>query len=387
MRNGQTCTSKMEQIGGFSACEFFDHDYDGFARFMWELCPDYCHACDRTVSPTETPTRSPSVLTAQPTKYPTNSPTGSPITSEPTASPTVSPTVSPTLSPTAIPTPEPTPVPTELPTPFGYDPCACDGVGAGRYDGWGAHCVEYHDPASGLMFVCTMIDGARCESGEPYFDGIDFWGIWRSMEDCQAHDLNTAEPTLEPTASPTYSPTVSPTVSPSVSPSANPTYSPTFSPVSEFELGSSRVTIWLTELNPVGPRWVRHQPSTDNPNEFVVVPNGGSNPNCRTLPCENSITVPVRFTSSTTSYKIKIYAKGPTGKDDSFWVFVDGINKTERPSCQYGFNVGRNWRWNRGTSCQDLITVTGNPGDVHEVVITPREDGAMFAGIQFVPMN
>lgn len=360
MRNGQTCASKMEQLGGLSACEFFDHDYDGFARFMWELCPDYCHACDRTVSPTMTPTRSPSVATAEPTREPTDSPTTSPVSSEPTMSPTPTPSRNPIVS-----TAEPTFMPTDFPTVSAEDPCSCDGVGASRYGGWGAHCVEYNDPATEIMYVCTMIDGARCQSGEPYFDGIDFWGIWRSMEACQAHDLNTEEPTFMPTSVPSSPPTLQP----------------------EYALGSSRVNIWLSDLAPVGPRWVRHPPSNGNPREYVMVPNGGSNPNCHTLPCENHITIPVRFTSSTTAYKIKLRAKGPNGNDDSFWVFVDGVNRTTKPFCQYGFNIGRNWGWNRGTSCQSFITVTGNPDEVHEVVITPREDGAMLAGVRFAPMN
>jgi len=48
--DGTTCEVKMGQMAGVfgsyeSACAWFDSDYNGNARYMWELCPSTCDKC------------------------------------------------------------------------------------------------------------------------------------------------------------------------------------------------------------------------------------------------------------------------------------------------------------------------------------------------------
>lgn len=443
MRSGVTCESKMTAMGGMDACDFWDSDYDGFARWMWQLCPDYCHACGRTAEPTSTPTMQPTVTapthqptttstptqdptTSNPTSSPTNQPTSSPIsTLEPTESPTfenpcacdgvggqglngwgsecsvyqnqdgtnsyvctildgdrcdsgtqwysgtdywgiwpsmaecqahnptMAPTTShPTMEPTSMPTTsQPTFEPTYDPS---EDPCQCDGVGADRYGGWGAHCTEYHDAHGTQMFVCTMIDGARCDSGSPHWDGVDFWGVWSTMDECLAHD---PQPTSAPTPSPTQ-------------PEA-------------YLLTHEKLKLFIPDLQIEGD-W-EHVPASGSTPEHILRPNGQGGFCPHGSACANKVTVKVQFTDASTQYQIKLYAYGANGQDDSFFVSIDGENVTLRPTCQYGFNIGRTWKYHRGSSCDDWVMVHGNPGEIHEVVITPREDGTKLGGVRFQP--
>jgi len=152
------------------------------------------------------------------------------------------------------------------------------------------------------------------------------------------------------------------------------------------DLDAFKVEVYIADLQPLGPRWVQY-PAVNGDPEYIMVPNGGPKANCKQSTCENRVTIPVRFSSSWTEYKIRLYAKGPTGQDDSFWVHVDGVNRSLKPFCNYGFNLGRRFAWWRGSSCENFITVSGNPGEVHEVTITPREDGSMLAGVRFTGMN
>lgn len=443
----------MAQMGGMSACDFWDSDYDGYARWMWELCPDYCHACGRTAEPTSTPTMQPTVTapthqptttsaptlepttstptleptSSAPTSSPTNQPTESPVsTLEPTESPTFAnpcacdgvggeglggwgsecslytdehgtnmyvctildgercdsgtpwysgtdywgiwlsmaecqehnspaPTVAPTTAqPTSQPTPEPTAMPTTMAPTF-EDPCQCDGVGADRFGGWGAHCTAYQDDHYGAeMYACTMVDGARCDSGTPHWDGVDFWGVWPTMDACLVHD---PQPTSAPSPSPAQ---------PEV-----------------HTLTNEHLYLFLPDLQIEG-AW-EHVPATADTPEHILMPNGQGGFCPHGSACANKVTMKVQFTDARAQYQIKLYAYGASGQDDSFFVSIDGENVTLRPTCRFGFNIGRTWKYHRGGSCDGWVMVHGNPGEIHEVVITPREDGTRLGGVRFIP--
>jgi len=229
------------------------------------------------------------------------------------------------------------------------------------------------------MVVCTIFDADECTAVATHDDGSSHWGIWGTMEECLASNpqFTTTEPTSMPSPSPTESPTTSPTTAP--------TSTPTDSAPSGHELGVGTTDIYIDDLEVLGPRWVHVDASASEP-EHILIPNGGPKVHCGRSTCENRIVIPVKFTIDAT-YNILLNAHGPTGKDDSFYVHVDGVNKNKKPFCKAGFNLGRQWGWHRGTKCEDFITVSGHSGELHEIVITPREDGSKLAGIRFTPAN